>query len=105
MRLVHDAGSLVFVWEHDRLRMILHAPDVRTSVQTTRPRPVTNAITPTEQAILPHLVEGLTNPEIAVELGCSAHVVHFHIANILRKLGAKNRVAAAVMCVRRGLVT
>lgn len=101
MMLVYDAGSLVFVWEGERMRMILHTPDVRSiggePVQST-------ILTTAELKLLPHLVDGLSNVEIASAVGCSSSVVHFHLANIMRKLGARNRVAVAVHCVREGLV-
>lgn len=101
MRLVHDAGSLVFVWEADRLRIILHTPDVHSVGEESVPNP---ELTPAERKVLPHLVAGLTNEEIALELGCSSSVVKYHLIHICKKLGARSRVAAAVHCVREGLV-
>lgn len=113
MVLVYDAGSLVFVWEDNgRVRMILHAPDVRSTknmnaIHQTEPEPPPPPpvyLTPAELSVLPHLVEGLSNIEIAAELESSAHTIKFHITNICHKLNAKNRVAAATTALRRGLV-
>ena len=50
------------------------------------------------------LSDGLTNGEIARRLVLSEHTVHRHVANILAKLGARTRAAAAVLAARRGLL-
>lgn len=45
------------------------------------------------------LAQGKSNPEIARELGVSAHTVRIHISAILRVLGVSNRTQAAVVAV------
>ncbi len=50
------------------------------------------------------LAEGRENAEIAQELYISLATVKHHISNILTKLGAKNRVEAAVLAVRGGVL-
>jgi DNA-binding CsgD family transcriptional regulator len=50
------------------------------------------------------LAAGLTNAEIASRLVLSEHTVHRHVANILVKLGARSRAAAAVTAAERGLL-
>ena len=60
--------------------------------------------TPKERLILPKLVEGKSNQEIAQELGISVHTVKVHISNILEKLSVYDRVQAAVKVVREGLI-
>jgi DNA-binding NarL/FixJ family response regulator len=52
--------------------------------------------------VLAPLVAGKSNVEIAAELGISPPTVKHHIASILDKLGAGNRIQAAVEAVRRG---
>jgi len=54
--------------------------------------------------VLVLLAEGLSNEEIAAELGIAENTVRNHVRNILEKLGLKNRVQAAVYAVRQGLV-
>jgi LuxR family maltose regulon positive regulatory protein len=47
-----------------------------------------------ELQVIKLLAEGSTNAEVAAALEVSQSTVKFHIANILKKLGAENRVAA-----------
>ncbi|MYR07938.1 hypothetical protein GTV32_17260 [Gordonia sp. SID5947] len=53
------------------------------------------------EAEVAHAVSlGLTNKAIADRLYISAHTVRFHLANVRRKLGAKNRSELAAMIAR-----
>ena len=72
-------------------------------VRAERPAHREAALTARETVILRHLVEGLSNREIADKLVVSPVTVKHHVASILEKLGAANRVQAAVHAVRRGL--
>lgn len=57
-----------------------------------------------ELEILPHLVAGRTNAEIAETLIISPRTVGVHVSRILAKLGAARRTEAADIARRRGLV-
>lgn len=57
-----------------------------------------------ELEILKLLVEGHTNPEIAAVLYLSLSTVKVHIRNIMSKLAVDDRVQAAVVALRSGLV-
>ena len=57
-----------------------------------------------EREVVRLLAAGLTNAEIAGRLVLSEHTVHRHVANILVKLGARSRAAAAVTAAERGLL-
>jgi DNA-binding NarL/FixJ family response regulator len=56
-----------------------------------------------ERQIAGLLVEGLTNKEIAEQLFLSTETIKSYVARILRKLGARNRVQAAVLLARGGM--
>lgn len=54
------------------------------------------SFTPRELDVLPLVVEGLSNQEIAEALHLSVATVKTHIANLMDKSGSKNRVQLAV---------
>lgn len=62
------------------------------------------ALSGREQEVLARLVAGEANGDIAAGLHLSLSTVKSHVAAVLEKLGAENRVQAAVIAVRRGLV-
>jgi NarL family two-component system response regulator LiaR len=57
-----------------------------------------------ELEVLKLIVAGRTNPEIAATLYLSASTVKTHIRNIMNKLVVDDRVQAAVVALRSGLV-
>jgi len=61
-------------------------------------------LTPRETDVLRQVVAGLSNKQIAIELGISPGTVRIHVSNILAKLGVSNRTAAALLAVDRRLV-
>jgi len=63
------------------------------------------ALTHRELQVLELLAEGLANKAIADRLGISDQTVKFHIASIMGKLGASNRVETVRRAVRRGLIS
>ncbi|MBI2953214.1 MAG: response regulator transcription factor [Chloroflexi bacterium] len=62
------------------------------------------AISPREQEVLEHLVQGYSNAIIAKKIGLSEATVRFHLRNILSKLQARSRTEAAVQALKRNLV-
>jgi two-component system, NarL family, nitrate/nitrite response regulator NarL len=62
------------------------------------------ALTSREHEVLGLVGLGLSNREIAARLGISEHTAKFHVASVLAKLGAHNRVEAVRRGIRRGLV-
>ena len=61
--------------------------------------PSRGLLTPREKEALPAIVRGLTNKEVARELGISPRTAEFHRANIMRKLAVRNlaELVAAVL--------
>ena len=63
------------------------------------------ALSEREQEVLQLVTRGYTNKEMAEALIVSAETIKTHITNIVGKLQAKDRTHAAVIGVRRGLVS
>jgi DNA-binding NarL/FixJ family response regulator len=59
-------------------------------------------LTEREGVVLARLAEGVTNGEIAAQLGVSENTVKFHLQNLYLKLGVSNRTEAATLFLRRG---
>lgn len=62
-----------------------------------------SGLTPRELEILRHLAEGQSNKEIGRALDITDGTVKLHVKSILRKLGIRSRVEAAVLAVEHGL--
>jgi predicted ATPase/DNA-binding CsgD family transcriptional regulator len=63
-----------------------------------------HGLTPREQEVLQHLVEGRTNRQIARALFISEKTASVHVSNIMSKLGATNRAEAAAIAHRLRLL-
>jgi DNA-binding NarL/FixJ family response regulator len=61
-------------------------------------------LTPREVEVLTAVSNGLTNKEIARELGISQHTVKFHLESLMRKLGASSRAEAVSKSMRLKLL-
>ena len=77
------------------------------------PAPVTKALesrTPNsdlssrEREVLRHMVDGMTNKEIANLLGITEATVKCHVSTILMRLNVSDRTQAVVTALQRGLV-
>lgn len=62
-----------------------------------------HATTPRESDVLRCVADGLTNREVAAQLGISETTVKFHMTNILNKLHLNNRAQVVAYAHRRGL--
>jgi len=60
-------------------------------------------LTPREMDILSHIAKGESNKHIASELGIVDGTVKLHVRQVLKKLGVKTRVQAALLAVSEGL--
>jgi DNA-binding NarL/FixJ family response regulator len=85
------AGMLV---DHVRDSEAPEAPDAPTGPE----------LSAREREVLALVGKGLDNAEIAQRLYLSQSTVKNHVSRLLEKLGAENRVQAAVIAISRGLV-
>lgn len=69
------------------------------------PRDTGGTLTPREREVLFLLATGLTNEQLAAELGLSAETTRTQIRNAMRKLGAHTRVEAVTLAASRGEIT
>jgi DNA-binding CsgD family transcriptional regulator len=63
-----------------------------------------HGLTPREEQVLRHLMEGRTNRQIARALFISEKTASVHVSNIMSKLGAANRSEAAAIAHRLRLL-
>ncbi len=61
-------------------------------------------LTAREREVIGLLAAGLSNKDIARQLGISEHTAKFHVNSILQKFGAQKRVEAVVRAARLGLI-
>jgi DNA-binding NarL/FixJ family response regulator len=66
--------------------------------------PPEDPLTPRELEVVKLIAEGHTSDEIAAQLVLSGKTVERHRANVLGKLGMRNRVELTRYAIRRGLV-
>ena len=64
-----------------------------------------NVLSPREVEVLKQMATGATNKEIASSLSISAGTARTHVANILKKLDAKDRTQAVTKAMQRGIIS
>ena len=73
--------------------------------RASAPRQPIDALTDREEEVLLTVARGRTNAEIADELHISLSTAKTHIASLMTKLGARNRVEIAMWAYETGRVT
>jgi two-component system, NarL family, response regulator LiaR len=71
---------------------------------THSPVPVSRSLTQREQTVLHLIAEGYSNGEMATALRCATGTIDTHVTHVFRKLGVNDRVSAAVLALRQGLI-
>ena len=74
-------------------------------MQTRSSAPAVDPLTERELEVLALVGRGLSNKEIATELGITERTARTHVSNILGKLGLASRTQAALYAVDRKLVS
>ncbi len=79
-------------------------------LEQLRPTPTTLleqpvSISRRERQVLDLIADGLTTAEIGSELGISKRTAEWHLARVVDRLGARNRVQAVVLAIRDGIIT
>jgi DNA-binding NarL/FixJ family response regulator len=83
------------------VRAVHEMGDIGGGSSPPQPRP---QLTSREMDVLALLAQGMTNSEIAADLGISRGTAKVHVMNILRKLDASNRTDAVVRGLRARLI-
>ena len=108
-----EAGALGAISkssEYARLLAALHAvaegkksvsPDIRRLIAEDPPVP---ALSPRQEEIMRSLTRGLSNSDIAEELGIGKESVKLYIDLLFKKLGAANRTEAVAIALRKHLL-
>jgi len=87
-------------YEPSQLFSQIHAKLKKHDRVSSKPHELTSR----EFQVWQHLGLGLSNREIANSLDISVETIKEHVQNILRKLNAKDRTAAAVAAIKGGFV-
>lgn len=90
----HRAGGL---HRHGADATLITAEDALAAVAQ-----LAGPLTVREAEVLRRIAEGLTNGQIAEELGVSSETIKEHVTSVMRKLGTTSRAAAVATAYRHG---
>lgn len=90
--------------ETQRAKDELRALGVDLGSAGEEPPPRSSTLTAREREVIRLVARGLSNKQIARELGLSAHTVHRHVGNILTRLDLPSRAAAVAYAAQSGLL-
>ena len=97
-----NAGAKGYVMKDSAPNHITYIPKDIRDLYTARA--ASPELTPREREALTLLSEGLSNREIAARLGISEDGAKIHLKHVNEKLGAKDRVDAVAIGLRKGLL-
>lgn len=96
-----DDAELVCAIRKVAARQRVISPEIRQLLDEQPPVP---ELTPRQKEILASITRGLTNRDIALELGIRHDGVDRHVNAILSKIGAANRTEAVAIALRKQLL-
>lgn len=96
IRIVYNGGLFL---EPDATVAVLGRPPINRAASTGN-----EELTDRERDVLPLVVAGLPNKQIAATLGITERTAKFHLSSLMRKLGASSRTQVAALAVQRNLV-
>ena len=101
-----EIGAVHLEADVERLRKVAGFRDARSRAITSQPSVVVPrpTLTARECDVLVLLARGDSNGRIAIVLGISVRTAGVHVSNIMHKLGATNRVEAAMRARNLGLL-
>jgi DNA-binding NarL/FixJ family response regulator len=111
-----DAGAISYLVKDSRHEVVAQAIHDATegrghvdshalrTILDRRQRELGADLTRREREVLALLVEGLSNAQIATRMQLSTGTIRLHVSNLLDKLEAPNRTAAAVIAVEHAIV-
>jgi DNA-binding NarL/FixJ family response regulator len=82
---------------------VFHAPSHAAARPGADDQPTLPALTDRERSILAVVASGMTTAAISHELWISEHTIKFHLTNIYRKLGVRNRAGAVRYALEHGI--
>jgi DNA-binding NarL/FixJ family response regulator len=98
---VRALGEGLWVGAPAMLHDLFQRPSV---IELSNPETAIEPVTGREMDVLQSVARGLSNKQIALELGISEHTVKFHLSALYAKLGATNRTEAVRIGTQRGLI-
>ena len=107
IRTVHQGNAIIAPSATKRLieHMALDMPETKSMPSGSTYRdPEADLLTDRELQVLVHIAQGLSNQEIADNLGISLPTVKTHVTHILQKINARDRVQAVVFAYENHLV-
>ena len=96
--------DIVLVPEPEEADVVVDEAAVRAGARLDGAENSDGALTRRELGVLRLVAQGLSNKEIASELGISTHTVKYHLASLLAKLGVHSRTEAVTIGLRKGMV-
>ena len=82
---------------------VFHAPSFASARPGADDVPTLPSLTDRERSILSEVASGMTTAAISHDLWISEHTIKFHLTNIYRKLGVRNRAAAVRYALEHGI--